>query len=122
MNRTVRVGILALLCVLILVAEGVAPAMGMQAGKSPVYQFNVTILGNDAGKITINTADHIFVYRSHGLNNRVKFVLDSSCGRIIEPVCTNPGGVLVVEGVWDRTCDLEGANFSLLPLPGSHCP
>ncbi len=120
MNRTVWLCILTLLCVLLL-AEGIAPVMAMQAGKSPVYQFNVTILGNAAGKITINTADQYFVYNMHSLNPGIKYTLDSSCGRIVEPVCTNPGGALHVEGVWDTTCDLESATFELRSLPGSHC-
>jgi hypothetical protein len=120
MSRITRVSILVLLCLLF--AAGMTPVMAMQAGKSSVYQFNVTILSQDAGKITINTADQHYVYNNYGVSTEVKFVLRSSCGNLIDPTCANPGGGLHFEGVWDKTCDLESATFWILGVPGSHCP
>ena len=120
-----RILSIAILCMLLVATAGTAVAVGReaddtyQAGKSPVYQFDVTFDGNLAGKLVINTAEHTFVFNGKGLEPGTYYLRYTASGtHTFASVVVNKAGNVHFEGTWEKPLNELPAvpAFTLIPI------
>jgi len=99
-----RILSIAILCMLLVVTAGMAVANETyQAGKSPVYQFDVTFDGKVAGKLVINTAEHTFFFNGKGLEPGTYYLRYVASGtHTFASVVVNKAGNVHFEGTWEK--------------------
>lgn len=112
MSRSIRV-MLALFVCLGLVGTTAPVALAKpdgtpQAGKSPVYQFRVSHDGGEAGKLTVNTAAHRFVFVIKGLEaddiHHLRYTAEGK-SHTLAVLTANKGGNAHLVGRWMRSLD-----------------
>ncbi len=107
MERILRI---AILCILLVATAGTAVAVAReaadthQAGKSPVYQFDVTCDGKVAGKLVIDMAEHTFVFNGKGLEPGKTYYLQytASGTHTLASLVVNKAGNVHLEGTWEK--------------------
>ena len=119
-NEMKRTLVIATLCVFLVAAAGTTaavakPADTPQAGKSPIYQFDV----QPGGKIVINKEKQTFVFTGNGLLPSTNYILQYYVtGRlgamVIGSGVSNPGGVVVIKGTLN-----DGQLDTIMNNPGT---
>ncbi len=106
-----RVLIMTVLCVLLLASIGALTGTAKQAGKSPVYHFDVTTIDKQgSGTLMINLDEHTFVLNGKGFDPGKTYYLrytEAGAGiRQFASAVATKGGTIHAEGVWVQ--DLAG--------------
>jgi PKD repeat protein len=113
MKRTLAI---VVLCMLLLATVGTTAAVANQAGKSPVYQFDVMSGNTAVGKLTVNTKQQTFVFNGHGLTpGETYYLYDTSQGmRYVGSGVANNGGNVHIEGAFPTAIDVTNAVFTVV--------